>query len=129
MDAVTDFFVEGICKFVVKINLVETLHGVHVAALEEDDGLTGVAVRSLHFIFREEKECLGERGQDLFECVVRLLSQFDLIDGLYEVVAYDICVGKSPLADFAHGSIEPVFFAKLGQDPVKALFCQNITHL
>ena len=122
VDAVPDLFIKRIRELVVQIDLVQALHSVHVTALEEDDDFARIPVRSLDLVFREEKERLGERCQDLLECVVRLLIQLDLIDRADEVVAHDIRVGKSPFADLAHGGVEPVLLTKLRQDPVKALF-------
>ena len=78
MQFVPDLFIKAVhMRTVMKVDLIQSLQGMHIAASQKDDRLTVVDVCLFDHILRKEKQSLRERRQDLLERIVRFFLKFD----------------------------------------------------
>ena len=105
--------IERIRELVLKIDGIQPLYRVHVAASEENDDVPGIAVRFLRLVLCEEEQGLRQRREQLFERVITFCFKLDLIKALYKIVTHHVHIGVTALADLSHRRIQKEVFAKL----------------
>ena len=113
---------------IARIHLIEPFHCVDIAASHQHDHRTGIKIRLFDFVLREEEQGFGKRGKDLLKRIIRADFQLGILDFLDVIIADDIGILETPLADLEHRSKDPVLFFQVGKNLVELVGFINKTH-